>query len=150
MQTTQLRFVDFVMSVFATLASFLCENKTWTVYDRSEQKTFNPDTISVFPSHHDFGVFADEVHKILQATPPKLRGKWGCTASWQTNNIEKRINSVRFAMPSHNRMQQHNTRQPVTLDSSGCSIGLNNTKNAFVPSPHRTTGITAMIGLPHA
>ena len=28
-------------------------------------------------SHHDFGVLALEVNKILQATPPKLRGEVG-------------------------------------------------------------------------
>ena len=29
------------------------------------------------PSHHDFGVFADEVNQFLQATPPKLRREVG-------------------------------------------------------------------------
>ena len=38
-------------------------------------------TKTKLPSHHDFGEFALEVKKILQATPPKLRREMGICAT---------------------------------------------------------------------
>ena len=44
----------------------------------SEKKTFLPlKNVNTLPSHDDLGVFALEVNIILQAMPPKLRGKVG-------------------------------------------------------------------------